>query len=89
MHLCERAALTWTESVTQISHDRVPDAVYEEVRAHFGDEELVSLTPGIIVISGWNRRCISFRSVPGEYQRKRPTKCMVDCRCLNCDGLKR
>src|ERR1700709_1022783 len=34
----ERAALAWTEAVTLVAVDHVPDAVYEEVRAHFSDE---------------------------------------------------
>jgi hypothetical protein len=33
-----------TESLTLVAHDHVPDAVFEEVRPHFNDEELVNLT---------------------------------------------
>src|SRR5262245_44977438 len=36
----ERAALLWTEKLTLISHDHVPDEVYEQVRAHFTEAEL-------------------------------------------------
>lgn len=63
----ERAALLWTEKLTLVSHDRVPDEVYERVRPHFTDEELVNLTMVIATINSWNRLCISFRSQPGEY----------------------
>src|SRR3984885_7543572 len=35
----ERAALAWTEAVTEISRDHVPDSVYEEVRQRFSEEE--------------------------------------------------
>ncbi len=63
----ERAALLWTEKLTLISHDHVPDAVYEQVRPHFTDEELVNLTLVIVTINAWNRFAISFRSQPGEY----------------------
>src|SRR5438477_7904750 len=31
----ERAALAWTEAVTLVAQDHVPDAVYEEVKGHF------------------------------------------------------
>src|SRR6266571_2050956 len=31
----ERAALAWTEAVTNIREGRVPDEVYEKVQAHF------------------------------------------------------
>lgn len=64
----ERAALAWTEAVTLVSKDNVPDEVYEEVRKRFSEEELVNLTLAIVTINGWNRLCISFRVLPGEYQ---------------------
>jgi AhpD family alkylhydroperoxidase len=67
----ERAALEWTESVTEIAHTHVPDDVYERVRSHFTEAELVNLTMAIVAINGWNRLAISFRAVPGTYQPKR------------------
>src|ERR1700727_1924303 len=63
----ERAALAWTEAVTLVSQDHVPDAVYEEAKQHFSDEELVNLTIAVVTINGWNRLSIAFRAVPGEY----------------------
>ena len=69
----ERAALLWTEELTLIAQGHVPDAVYEEARQHFSEQELVDLTLAIVVINGWNRLAISFRSQPGAYQsRKKP-----------------
>ncbi len=65
----ERAALTWTEAVTQVSWEHVPDDVYDLARKHFNEKELVDLTMAIIAINGWNRLAISFRTVPGAYQR--------------------
>lgn len=64
----ERAALAWTEAVTQIAntHD-VPDAVYEEARAQFDERELVDLTLAIIAINGWNRLNVAFRTTVGDY----------------------
>ncbi len=64
----ERAALAWTEAVTQVSTSHVPDEVYELVRQQFNEKELVDLTAAIVVINGWNRFAISFRTVPGSYQ---------------------
>lgn len=64
----ERAALAWTEAVTQVSASRVPEDVYELVRRHFNEKELVDLTTAIVAINGWNRFAISFRAVPGTYQ---------------------
>lgn len=64
----ERAALEWTEALTLISKDQVPDAVYEAVHPHFSDKELVELTMAIVAINGWNRLAISFRQEVGGYQ---------------------
>ena len=36
----ERAALAWTESVTRLGEQGVPDAVYEEARMQFSEKEL-------------------------------------------------
>ena len=64
----ERAALEWTEALTLISENDVPDVLYEQVREHFSEEEIVNLSLAVIVINGWNRLAIPFRSVPGSYQ---------------------
>jgi AhpD family alkylhydroperoxidase len=66
----ERAALAWTEALTNVRDGHVPDAVYEEARAEFGEEELVNLTMAVVAINAWNRIAIAFRSVPGTYQPK-------------------
>lgn len=68
----ERAALAWVESVTLISHDHVPDAVYNQVREHFSEKELVDLTLAVIAINSWNRLAISFRTPAGSYQPNHP-----------------
>jgi len=66
----ERAALEWTEAVTLISRDQVPDEIYERVRRQFSEEELVNLTFAVIAINSWNRLAITFRAVPGSYRRE-------------------
>lgn len=66
----ERAALEWAEAVTLIAGDHVPDEVYERVKPHFTDEELVNLTLAVATINAWNRLAISFRSEAGSYQPK-------------------
>jgi len=60
----ERAALEWTEALTLIADDRVPDAVWESVKPHFSEEELVDLTLLVSAINGWNRLAIAFRKLP-------------------------
>jgi AhpD family alkylhydroperoxidase len=64
----ERAALAWAEAVTEVAQTHVPDEVYESVRRHFSDKELVDLTLAVAAINSWNRLPISFRKVPGTYQ---------------------
>ncbi len=66
----ERAALEWTEALTLISQNHVPDELYDRVRRYFSEAELVNLTLAVVTINGWNRLAISFRSVPGSYQRQ-------------------
>ncbi len=62
----ERAALAWTEAVTNIQEGHAPDAVYDEVRAHFSDVETVNLTLVITTINAWNRLAISLGAYPGH-----------------------
>lgn len=69
----ERAALAWTEAVTLISENQVPDEAYTEALKAFSERELVDLTLAIIAINGWNRLAKSFRTVPGSYQPNHPT----------------
>ena len=66
----ERAALAWTEALTLIPENPVPDELYREVREHFGEAELVNLTVAVVAINGWNRLAIAFRTVPGTYAPK-------------------
>jgi AhpD family alkylhydroperoxidase len=67
----ERAALDWTEAVTDVGRSHVPDEVYQHARAQFSEAELVNLTMAVVAINGWNRLAISFRSEPGTYQPKK------------------
>ncbi|MFM0043286.1 carboxymuconolactone decarboxylase family protein [Paraburkholderia sediminicola] len=60
----ERAALEWTEALTLVSQEHVPDAVWKAVRPHFSDEELVDLTLLVSAINAWNRFAIGFRKMP-------------------------
>ena len=64
----ERAALLWTEKLTLLAVDHVPDEVFTEVRRYFSDEELANLTLVVATINAWNRFGVSFRDVPGNYK---------------------
>jgi AhpD family alkylhydroperoxidase len=68
----ERAALAWTEAVTLVSVDQVPDTVYETARQHFEEKDLVALTVAVVAINGWNRLAVAFHSVPGTFRLGKP-----------------
>lgn len=58
------APLAWTETLTLVSENHVPDDVYDEVRRQFSEKELVDLTAAVVAINGWNRAAIAFRAAP-------------------------
>ena len=64
----ERAALEWTEALTNITDGHVPDSVYDTARGHFSDKELADLTWAVAGINAWNRVAIAFRSEAGKYK---------------------
>jgi AhpD family alkylhydroperoxidase len=64
----ERAALEWTEALTNIAEGHASDGVYDAVRGHFSDKELVDLTWAVAAINAWNRVAIAFRSEAGTYK---------------------
>lgn len=64
----ERAALAWTEALTEISQNEVSDELYQEVRNEFSEEELVTLSMGIISINAWNRLAIPFGADVGSHK---------------------
>jgi AhpD family alkylhydroperoxidase len=64
----ERTALEWTEALTLIADNNVPDELYERTRRQFSETELADLTLAVVTINAWNRISISFRAEPGSYQ---------------------
>jgi AhpD family alkylhydroperoxidase len=62
----ERAALAWTEVLTKLPEDGVPDEMFERVRTQFSEKELSDLTFHVMAINGWNRANVAFRTVPGS-----------------------
>ena len=56
--------MAWTEAVTLVTEGHVPDEVYDHVRKHFSEKELVDLTFAVMAINAWNRYAIAFRKVP-------------------------
>lgn len=64
----ERAALAWTEAVTEIGRGGVSDALYREASEEFTASELVELTVVVITINGWNRLAVAFQADVGSHQ---------------------
>ncbi len=64
----ERAALAWIEALTTITDGHADDRVYDQVRAHFSEREVVDLTFVASTINAWNRIAIAMRSQPGLCQ---------------------
>jgi AhpD family alkylhydroperoxidase len=60
----ERAALAWTESMTQVSLTHAPDEDYALLSAEFSPKEMVDLTVAISTINSWNRLAVGFRKMP-------------------------
>lgn len=62
----ERAALVWTEALTRLDPQGVSDEIYAEVRSQLSEKEMSDLAYLIVVINGWNRLCVAFRTSPGS-----------------------
>jgi AhpD family alkylhydroperoxidase len=58
----ERAALQWTETLTELSKHGAPDEVYRAVAAQFSEQEMAELTLVIGAINAWNRFGVGFAS---------------------------
>ena len=66
----ERAALGWTEAITLVARDHVPDEAYEAVRKQFSEKEIIDLTAAAVAINMWNRLAIALRATPQVESRK-------------------
>ncbi|HTV76790.1 MAG TPA: carboxymuconolactone decarboxylase family protein [Steroidobacteraceae bacterium] len=61
----ERAALEWTEALTLMARQPVPDEIYRRACAQFPAQELAFLTSAIALINAWNRIAGGLRFEPG------------------------
>ncbi len=61
----ERAALEWTEAVTELS-EPISDDLYKQTRVHLSEKEMADLTFTIGIINLWNRLNISSLAAPGS-----------------------
>jgi AhpD family alkylhydroperoxidase len=60
----ERAALAWTEVVTDISRSHASDEDYAAAAAEFSGKELADLTLAVSLMNAYNRMAIAFRRPP-------------------------
>jgi AhpD family alkylhydroperoxidase len=58
--LRERAALAWTDAITNVQNGHASDAEYAAVKQFFDGKDLVDLTFAIAQINAWNRLGIAF-----------------------------
>jgi len=63
----EQAALAWAEAVTTLENREVPDAVFEQARSQFSEQELGDLILAVIAINSWNRMNVAFRTPPRPF----------------------
>ena len=56
----ERAALAWTDTLTHLDGNEIPDEAYAAVSVFFHDKDLVDLTFAIANINAWNRLGLAF-----------------------------
>jgi alkylhydroperoxidase family enzyme len=63
----ERAALDWTEALTELPRHLVTDTLYQATLQHFSEQELTDLSYAITLINAWNRLGVAFLpDVPKE-----------------------
>jgi alkylhydroperoxidase family enzyme len=66
MHIRDRAAFAWEQTLTCEAETHVPDTDYEDVAAKFGSKELPDLTCAIGLMCVFNRFGRPFRTPPSQ-----------------------
>jgi AhpD family alkylhydroperoxidase len=70
----ERAALAWTDAITNIQGSHASDADYAAVNEFFTGKDLVDLTVAIAHINTWNRLGIAFATEWNPPQHSKPAE---------------
>lgn len=60
----ERAALAWTEQLTDLNNSAATDETFAQLRLNFTEKQMVDLTLAIGAINAWNRMGVGFRRTP-------------------------
>ncbi len=61
----ERAALAWTEALTDPSSQADLDGRYRDLEMHFGDDEIAAITMSVAAINAWNRLGVAAHGTRG------------------------
>lgn len=64
----ERAALAWTEAVTDMPANKITEALFQECREVFSEQEMVDLMVNIVAINSWNRVAVGFSARPDAWE---------------------
>jgi alkylhydroperoxidase family enzyme len=64
--------------VTLVSERYPRDDVYDEVRKHFSEAEIMNLTMLIAIINVWNWLVVSYRAVPTNPLSRSINSCSFD-----------
>jgi AhpD family alkylhydroperoxidase len=66
----ERAALAWTEILTKLPEQGVPDDIYDRVRGQLSEKEISDLTFSVMAFNSLDRINIGFKTAPGRLTRR-------------------
>ncbi|UPK68667.1 carboxymuconolactone decarboxylase family protein [Chitinophaga filiformis] len=64
----ERAALAFTEALTNANQQDISDDIYEALGEHFTPGQIATLALAVGTVNVWNRLNKTFRTVPGHYE---------------------
>ncbi len=65
----ERAVLAWAEALTHVARHGAPDTLFDELKQHFSDIEIVAITSAVAMINFWNRAAIGLAMVSPHERR--------------------
>jgi AhpD family alkylhydroperoxidase len=62
----ECAAFRWAEALTDISHTHAPNELYDALKPHYHEQQIVDLTLIISIMNAWNRIAIAHHTHPAK-----------------------
>jgi len=66
----EKSVIALTDAMTLVAEEGgLDDEIYDEVRAHFSEEEVAKLMVAICMINSWNRLMVATQTPPASYKK--------------------